>query len=115
MRVESDDPVHPKLITHACDEIFEDDGALSQRYNFLVYVFEREGWSIGAKAYLDEIQTVSIFPAESQPPRSTALTAHDESARDRLLDDVRVYLKRRYRSIQRYSRQLGIYISDDPH
>jgi hypothetical protein len=91
------DPIRPVRIDHDVDEIY-DDGALEQHYNFLVYQFAKAGNTLRARAYLDEIDAISIFG----PYRGET----DERVDDpELLDAVMGYLKRRFRRIDRFDTQ----------
>src|SRR5277367_2014129 len=58
----SDDSISPTFIQHVCDELWFGD-KLEQRYNFLNYVFDDARARILARAYLDHIHVVTVFPA----------------------------------------------------
>ena len=93
-RFEEDNGITPSRIGHRVEEIYA-DGALEQRYNYLVYHFERGGHCISARAYLDEIDRVDIhgpFESESNP------TPVEDSA---LFDLVLAYMKRRFATIKK--------------
>lgn len=88
------DEVSPNLIEHRCEEIREGD-ALHQRYNYIVYHFERDGRYFWARTYLDDVGTISIFgPFERR----------DAVARIRgpLDDAILSYFKRRFKKIQAF-------------
>lgn len=88
----SADPIAPVSITHSVDEI-RNDGRVEQHYNFLDYLFERDGFSIRARAYLDDIETVTVM----LEPRPVG------GAGERLVADIRKYLERRYASVEQLS------------
>ena len=86
------DPVDPALIEHRCEEIWSGE-SLEQVYNYLVYRFDIDGLHYWARAYLDEIDEVSITTASADleglapQPMGGPPTA------------MLGYLKRRYRRI----------------
>lgn len=93
-RFEEDDGITPSRIEHRVEEIFA-DGVLEQRYNHLVYHFERGGHRISARAYLDEIERVDLFgPFESE----VDLTPVEDAA---FFDLVLAYMKRRFATIKK--------------
>ena len=57
-----DDPIEPVSITHKVDELWE-DGRLSNRYNWLAYVFRLDGAEMMARCYLDDCREVSLYGA----------------------------------------------------
>lgn len=93
----TEDPITPVSIVHACDEICEGDRVV-QRYNHLDYGFERDGVRMRARAYLDDIGKVSIYP-----PFASAAGPLQTVEAPTLRDDVIGYLKRRYALIQEMS------------
>lgn len=86
---DSADPIAPVSITHSVDEI-RNDGRVEQHYNFLDYRFERDGFSVRARAYLDDIETVTLM-LEPLPIGDVG---------ERLVADIREYLERRYASVE---------------
>lgn len=97
-----EDTLAPARIEHHCEEIHA-DGELEQKYNYLVYHFEMHGRYIWARAYLDEIDQVSIFgPFDSEQ----TLNAVSDDAFEVL---VMNYFKRRYEVIQKLSEEMGGY------
>jgi hypothetical protein len=86
------DPVRPTAIEHKCEEIFEGDGQ-EQRYNYLIYHFDRNGVYFWARTYLDDIETVSLYgPFESKVTMKPVGGPLDEA--------VLAYLKRRFSKIE---------------
>ena len=95
MKFDDDDALTPSRIDHLVEEIYA-DGALEQKYNYLVYHFERNGAYIRARAYLDEIGVVSIYgPYESELVNSAPV---EDAAFFAL---ALAYLKRRYETVQK--------------
>ncbi|MCG8357798.1 MAG: hypothetical protein MI920_19715 [Kiloniellales bacterium] len=87
------DVIAPVEIKHQVDEILV-AGRIDQYYNYLEYHFERLGLYCQARAYLDEIDTVSICgPFSDRSARELVESAE-------LLDEVISYFKRRYVVIQ---------------
>lgn len=98
MRYIEDDALTPLRIEHLCEEIYADD-VLEQKYNYLVYHFEREGAYIRARAYLDEVDEVAIYgPYESELMESAPV--EDAEFFGLVLD----YLKRRYVEVKTLSK-----------
>jgi hypothetical protein len=94
---DSSDPISPAEIGHHVDEIWADKrgGELEQCYNFLDYHFDRDGAYMRARAYVDEMSTVTIFgPFASR----TVIDAVWAPALER---DVREYLGRRFQTVKR--------------
>lgn len=94
-RWDEEDAIRPVRITHNSEQLWNGND-LEQNYNYLVYEFETEQHSYRARAYLDDIQTVSVygpFDKSASNPVPLAGVQVDQ----RVLD----YLRRRYRSIQR--------------
>ena len=88
-----EDPVRPTEIEHRCEEIF-DDGAMTQRYNYLVYHFVGDGAHFTARAYLDSIDTVSVYgPFEGRDSSKPVSGPMNEA--------MLAYLKRRFRRIEK--------------
>ena len=90
------DPIAPVSIEHSVDEIWSDvrRRKLQQKYNFLDYHFEKNGRYFRARAYLDEISTVTLFgPFAGRS--STEPTIDPVFA-----DEVATYLRRRYRKLK---------------
>jgi hypothetical protein len=87
-----EDPVQPNAVEHKCEEIFDGD-RLEQRYNYLIYHFELSGSYFWARAYLDDIKSVSLHgPFESRATMRPVEGSLDEA--------VIAYLKRRFWNIQ---------------
>jgi len=88
------DPIQPVRIRHEVDEFVDADG-LDGRYNYIVYEFERSGVHVGARTYLDEIGTVSLFgPFKGEESR-------ERVSDPELVDAVVAYMKRRFHRIDR--------------
>jgi len=96
-----EDPITPVSIEHLCEEIFE-DGELEQRYNYLSYVFERDGVRLLARAYLDTAWTVSLFP-----PHHVEGPADQFVEAPKMREDAIAYFKRRYGEIKELSLTAG--------
>ncbi len=91
--LESDDIITPFKIKHDIDYIFNGYN-IDIYYNYIDYHFERNGVYCVARAYLDEINSVSIRGIFSGSDRR-------ETAKSReMLEVVCNYLKRRYRKIE---------------
>lgn len=86
---EDDDPIRPVSITHSVDEI-RNEGRIEQKYNFLDYRFERDGFTVMARAYLDEIDEVTLH----LDPPPTGVEG------ERFVEDVMKYLGWRYASVE---------------
>jgi len=85
------DEVAPVEIEHRCEEIYR-GGRLEQRYNHLVYHFECGGRYYWARAYLDDINAVSIFgPFDGRPAKQRVEGQLDEQ--------LLAYMRRRFREI----------------
>lgn len=94
------DEIVPAEILHNVDEISV-SGELLQKYNFLVYRFERNGLAIDARAYLDMIGTVSYFCPRARPLPGPCVQAPEFEK------EVFEYLKRRFHSIDRFDLDRG--------
>jgi hypothetical protein len=95
-----EDAVRPNAIEHSCEELFS-GGELVEKYNYIDYHFDCVGTCFRARAYLDEIETVTLHG----PFDSATMTRTDGS----LNEDVLAYLKRRFRCIKTYQGQIGAY------
>ncbi|GJL95862.1 MAG: hypothetical protein DHS20C05_22670 [Hyphococcus sp.] len=94
------DLLPPIEIEHKVEDLYFGD-ALQQRYNYLLYHFERNGNYISARAYLDEANKVAIYgPYESKVTRVKTTD-----------DDFQVlvvaYLKRRFSKIDTLNEGAG--------
>ncbi len=88
------DLIQPIRIRHEVDEFFDADG-LEARYNYIVYEFERSGIYVGARTYIDEIGTVSLFgPFKGEENR-------ERVSDPEMVDAVVAYMKRRFGQIDR--------------
>jgi hypothetical protein len=89
-RMDEEDAIVPARIVHNSEQIWNGN-TLEQNYNYLLYEFETDEHLYRARAYLDDIQTVSILGrfdrASSQPEVLTS-----EQVDPRIL----AYLRRRY-------------------
>jgi hypothetical protein len=94
-RIETEDQISPLRITHHCEEIWNGN-TLEQKYNYLVYEFETDQHRYRARAYLDDIHTVSIFGPFDKDASGVAQLEGIE-----LDQRVVAYLRRRYREIER--------------
>lgn len=86
-----DDQILPTRIEHRCECILN-AGAIEQRYNYLVYQFERASDSAIARAYLDQIDEVSILQMGGKLPVG-------EMRSTEFWRDVLAYLRRRYDTV----------------
>lgn len=94
-KIVDSDQAKPVEIEHRCEELFA-GGQLIEKYNFFVYHFEQKGRYFWAKAYKDEISTVSIFgPFERRGSREPLSGPID--------DDILAYFRRRFRKVERFS------------
>jgi hypothetical protein len=91
------DRITPVRISHHVDEIIDGD-KLQERYNYLVYEFERDGLTVSARTYLDEVGAVAIFG----PYRGRDTTV--EIRAPKLEAEVVAYLQRRFSQIDRLSK-----------
>jgi hypothetical protein len=57
-----EDPIEPARIVHGCDDLWLGE-RLERRYNYLDYFFEQGGLRLRARAYLNEIGAVVVYPA----------------------------------------------------
>lgn len=84
--------VGPTAIEHQCQELNVGE-ELQQEYNCIVYHFEGASAYFWARAYMDDIRTVSIYgPFENRHSMNRISGCLDEG--------VLCYLKRRFRKIQ---------------
>ncbi len=88
--------VEPVAIEHLCEELWFGD-RLGERHNFLEYIFEDARARILARAYLSEIERVTIANAflktsDSSPPA--------EIDAPELRAGARAYLRRRYLRVE---------------
>ena len=83
------DAITPTSIIHSVDEI-RSDGEIEQKYNFLDYRFERDGFTARARSYLDDIETVSLL-LEPQPVGPDG---------ERFATDVKAYLAWRFAEVE---------------
>lgn len=97
-----EDAVVPTRISHQCQEMVTDKGH-DAYYNFLVYEFVVDGMTYGARAYLDEIGTVSIFGPD------TGASSGDDAVGP-IDPRIIAYFRRRYKRIKRFTRESG-YVS----
>ncbi|WP_428406983.1 hypothetical protein [Hyphococcus sp.] len=103
MKYDDDDRLTPVRIEHLCEEIHA-DGALEQKYNYLAYHFEMDDRYLWARAYLDEIDKVSIFgPFDSEQTRNPV----SDGAFENLTVE---YFKRRFDVIEKLSEEAGGYV-----
>ncbi len=79
----------PDRIEHAAEYMFNAPGQLEFYYNFLIYSWTIDGATVSARAYLDDIQEVSVFaaPDKLETPAFAPLLR---------------YLQRRYRVIKTF-------------
>jgi len=94
---DDEDPVKPSLIEHRIENVYggADGKQLEQSYNFLDYHFELNGAYLRARAYLDEMQNVTLFgPFEGRGNLRKISAPEVETA-------VIAYLARRYSKVGR--------------
>jgi len=87
------DSITPDRIEHKVEEIF-DDGALNQKYNYIVYSFCSSGATMTARTYLDEIDSVSVFGPFLAEDTQEIVEA------PALFNGVLLYLSRRFHFIE---------------
>ena len=93
--VEAADPILPRSIVHRYDEVWDGD-RLMNVYNYFDYEFEIGAYLYKARAYLDDMSTVSIVgPVQAERELS------DESFNSEIDQRVLAYLRRRFRYIER--------------
>jgi hypothetical protein len=93
---DDEDPVTPTSIEHKIDDVYGEDGKqLEQTYNFLDYHFELNGTYLRARAYLDEMQNVTLFGPFEGRGNLRKITAPEAEAA------VIAYLSRRYSRVNR--------------
>jgi hypothetical protein len=94
---EEADPIQPLRIFHRVEEI-RDGAELRERYNYIVYEFERDGLFATGRTYLDDIDTVSIYGpyAGRGSTREVGAPAFEAA--------VMAYFQRRFNQIDRLSR-----------
>jgi len=92
--IEYDDAneIKPVEIEHKVDEIIN-GSTIEQKYNYLVYHFELGGNYIVARAYLDEIGSVSIYG----PFKRRGMAEYSDGP---IHDSILSYLKRRFAEIK---------------
>jgi len=87
-----DDDIKPSEIEHKC-EVIVAGAEVVERYNYFVYHFDCAGRYFWAKAYIDDISTVSVYgPFDGRETRRLLPGVVDEA--------VLSYLKRRFTEIQ---------------
>lgn len=89
-RMDEEDPIVPARIVHNSEQIWNGN-TLEQNYNYLDYEFETDEHLYRARAYLDDIQTVSIvgrFDRTSSEP--------DIVTSEQIDPRILAYLRRRY-------------------
>ena len=87
-----EDAISPTMIEHRCEDIVS-EGKLEQRYNYIVYHFECDSAYFWARAYLDDVKTVSLHgPFENRTTKRPVEGAFNAA--------VLAYLKRRYQIVQ---------------
>jgi hypothetical protein len=92
IRCELDDGVEPSDIDHKCDVLLSGESFV-EKYNYLIYHFDLDGRYFWARAYIDQIDTVSIYgPFDGRVTRKPLSGAPDEA--------ILAYLKRRFKEIQ---------------
>ncbi len=89
VKFSEDDQISPKQIRHNVEEIFN-SGELEQKYNYLVYEFEKYDACASARTYLDDIGTVSVYGPVSCKRNNDAVKA------PKLVSEIMTYLKRRF-------------------
>ena len=58
---ENSEPGCPESITHDCDYMLLEDGSVDFHYNLLIYTWQLADAKILARAYLDDVASVSVF------------------------------------------------------
>jgi hypothetical protein len=60
------DEGQPKAVHHGCDYMFSDTDALEFYYNFLTYNWMIDGHGVAARAYLDDVDRVSVSMSRAE-------------------------------------------------
>jgi len=90
------EPIEPTQIIHAVDILdATEDGIPGERYNYLDYLFARDGFVARARSYLDAIETVVLHGPARAPDGAERVAGTPFEAR------ILAYLKQRYRRIER--------------
>jgi hypothetical protein len=97
------DDIVPTAIEHHCEELIV-GGRLEQRYNYLLYQFEYGNTRFLARAYLDELGTVSVHGPTDMNTKEPIQGDVDPK--------VLAYLRRRYRKVKRFLDGSYVPISD---
>ena len=96
-KCEDQDPILPISITHNSEQMWSGSN-LEQSYNYLVYHFETEEHLYRARAYLDEIDTVSVYG----PLKKDELPDWGSFLQEIEIDRrIIAYLRKRYAKITR--------------
>jgi hypothetical protein len=95
VRLDEEDAIVPARIMHNSEQIWNGN-SLEQNYNYLVYEFETDEHLYEARAYLDDIRTVSILGRYDRARRAQREILTSEQVDPRIL----AYLRRRYRVIK---------------
>ena len=88
--VDTDD-IAPILIRHHVDEVVS-EGVVHQKYNYLLYRFERDDVYITARAYFDDVESVSLYGPFKSDEGDGSIEVDDDKFFGLVLD----YMKRRY-------------------
>lgn len=99
-----EDRIEPVRILHSVDEIYA-DGEMEQEYNFLDYIFERDGVTFRARAYLDSVYQVALYG-----PFDAASEERIPSAPE-MKRDILGYLRRRFSEIQSLDPESSTYVT----
>ncbi len=94
MTNDATDPITPVEIEHCVDEIWN-GASLEERYNYLDYHFELGGAYCRARAYIDDIDTVTLFGPFT---RRGSLSKIDQPDLQRA---ATIYLGKRFLTVKR--------------
>jgi hypothetical protein len=93
----SEDKMLPDRIEHGCDIIVAGDGELEQYYNYIVYHFSGVGHGLWARAYLDDIGTVTLHGFAQEGGRQLISEAAFDTPKG---GEILRYLHRRYANVR---------------
>ena len=93
-RMDKEDAILPARIVHNSEQIW-DGNTLEQNYNYLVYEFETDEHLYRARAYLDDLQTVSILGRFDR-----VSSQHEILTSEQVDPRILAYLRRRYGVIE---------------
>jgi hypothetical protein len=88
----------PDKIEHLCDYELREDGYLEYYYNYIVYQWIIDGKTIGGRAYLDEIDKISLYLKD--------FDSNPDILADKKFQPILRYLQRRFKHILYFAKSL---------